>query len=271
MNRIRLFGNTPLVVKNLIIINVIMLLATMFLADRIDLVNLLGMHFYKSNHFGPWQLITHMFMHANFLHLALNMYALWMFGQTLEYDWGSKRFLFYYLVTGMGAVLFNMLVQYFDLSHLSHIIDNYAQHPNFSSFIEIVNKYVPVPNRSDSANEFITKFSAGANDPGIISNSISFLREYFTEVMDTPLVGASGAVFGVLLAFGMLHPNTELMFIFPPMPVKAKWVVLGYGAVELYSGVQQPGSNIAHFAHLGGMIFGFLLIKYWQANRKTFY
>jgi membrane associated rhomboid family serine protease len=275
MSRFRILGNTPPVVKNIIIINVIMVLATYVLASQnmIDLTDVLGMHFYKSEHFKIWQLITHMFMHSitDPFHILLNMYALWMFGQVLEFDWGGKRFLFYYLVTGIGAVLFNMLVQYFEFSHLAHIIDNYALHPNFSSFIGFLNKYLPVQNRSEAANDFIRKFSAGANDAGNLSDSVQFLRGYLTEIMDAPLVGASGAVFGVLLAFGMLHPNTELMLIFPPIPIKAKWAVIGYGAIELYSGVKQPGSNIAHFAHLGGMLFGFLLIKYWQTNRKTFY
>jgi membrane associated rhomboid family serine protease len=261
------------VIKNIIIINVIMVLATYVLASqfRIDLTDILGMHFYKSEHFKIWQIITHMFMHSitDPFHILFNMYALWMFGQVLEFDWGGKRFLFYYLVTGIGAVLFNMLVQYFELSHLTSLVNNYAEHPNFNAFMVFVNKYLP--DRTESANAFIRQFSASANDPGSLSDSVLFLREYVVEVMNAPLVGASGAVFGVLLAFGMLHPNTELMLIFPPIPIKAKWAVIGYGAIELYLGVKQPGSNIAHFAHLGGMLFGFLLIKYWQTNRKTFY
>ena len=269
MNRIRIFGNTPPVVKNLIIINAIMLLATMLLADRIDLVNLLGMHYYQSKQFGTWQIVTHMFMHANFLHLALNMYGLWMFGQDLEYEWGGKKFLFYFLTTGIGAVLFNMLVQYFELAHLSNIIYSYSQHPNWGSFNSFINKYLTDP--TDAAKTFITKFSDNADNPAYISQSVNFLRQYYTEVFNTPLVGASGAVFGVLLAFGMLYPNRELMMVFPPMIIKAKWAVIGYGAIELFMGVTQPGSDIAHFAHLGGVLFGFLLIKYWQTNRKTFY
>jgi membrane associated rhomboid family serine protease len=132
-----------------------------------------------------------------------------------------------------------------------------------------LNKYLP--NRTEAANAFVRQFSASANDPGNLSDSVLFLREYVIEVMNIPLIGASGAVFGVLLAFGMLHPNTELMLLFPPMPIKAKWAVIAYGAIELFLGVQGSTSNIAHFAHLGGMLFGFLLIKYWQAKRKTFY
>jgi membrane associated rhomboid family serine protease len=273
MSRFRILGNTPPVVKNIIIINVIMVLATYVLASQnmIDLTDVLGMHFYKSEHFKVWQLITHMFMHSitDPFHILFNMYALWMFGQILEFDWGGKRFLFYYMVTGIGAVLFNMLVQYFEISHLNNIISNYAQHPNLSEFMTFVNKYLP--NRTEAANAFVRQFSASANDPGNLSDSVLFLREYVIEVMNTPLIGASGAVFGVLLAFGMLHPNTELMLLFPPMPIKAKWAVIAYGAIELFLGVQGSTSNIAHFAHLGGMLFGFLLIKYWQANRKTFY
>jgi len=266
-----MFGDTPPVVKNIIFINVIMFVATMVLNSQFnyDLNNLLGIHYFQSKHFAVYQIVTHMFMHGSMFHIFFNMFALWMFGKVLESVWGSKRFLIYYMVTGIGAIAFNMLVQYFELAHLANVIDAYTQNPNFGSFNAFISKYISEPSGELSA--FIAKFGSDAKNPANINASIDILRQYFGEVFNSPTIGASGAVFGVLLAFGMLFPNTELMLIFPPIPIKAKWVVIGYGAIELYTGITEPGSNIAHFAHLGGMIFGFFLIKYWAADRKTFY
>jgi membrane associated rhomboid family serine protease len=273
MNGFNKFGGTPPAVKNIIFINVIMLLATIVLSSqfKIDLNDILGAHFFQSEHFKLHQLVTYMFMHdtTNMFHIFFNMFALWMFGKVLESVWGTKRFLIYYFVTGVGAIAFNMLVQYFELSHLSGIIDAYAQNPNFVTFNSFINKHISEP--SGALSSFINQFSADEKNPKYISDSILILHQYYFDVFNSPTIGASGAVFGILLAFGMLFPNTELMLIFPPIPIKAKWVVIGYGAIELYSGVTQSGSNIAHFAHLGGMVFGFFLIKYWKADRKTFY
>ena len=141
--------------------------------------------------------------------------------------------------------------------------------PSYDLFDSIMNKYVSVP--SDNLRAFSTQFQLNPNDLGVIDQSRMYMQSLYVEIVNTPTVGASGAIFGILLAFGMLFPNTELMLLFPPIPIKAKWFVLGYGAIELYSGLSQPGSNIAHFAHLGGMLFGFFLIKYWNSKRTNFY
>jgi membrane associated rhomboid family serine protease len=240
-----LFGMTP-VVKNIIFINIIMLLAYYAVGRvfNVDLIQILGMHFPKSEAFKPIQIITHMFMHAGFMHLFFNMFALYMFGQILENVWGPKRFIIYYFVTGLGAMILHesvIAVQYHKVMgmissiQLQDVIDN-----GYTYFLEHKVYLDPVK------------------------------RELQT-ILFTPTVGASGAVFGVLLAFGVLFPNTQLMLLFPPIPIKAKYFVMIYGGIELYLAVTQPGSSIAHAAHIGGMLFGYILIRIWRKTSNTLY
>jgi len=237
------FGGTPPVTKNLIIINVVMLLGTMVLQQvfKVNLNAVLGMFYFQSPLFAPWQIVTHMFMHGGIAHIFFNMYALWIFGKTLESVWGSKRFLIYYLATGLGAAFFHQLVNYIQFA------------PDIAAL-----KAAYSVDRINNAllNEIL--------QPG---------NQFYAIGRDLirPTVGASGAVYGVLLAFGMLFPNTPLFLMFIPIPIKAKWLVIGFGLLELYLGITQSGGNIAHFAHLGGMIFGFILIKYWNKYTSNFY
>ena len=223
------FSQLPEIVKNLLIINGLLFLGTISLENYgIDLTQMLALHQFQSPDFRPHQLVTHMFMHANFTHLFFNMFALWMFGKTLENVWGGKRFLIYYMFTGLGAAALHLGVSQYEILSLQ------AQ-----------------PNSSDL-------------------NMILEMRK-LNLLITTPTVGASGAVFGILLAFGMLFPNT-LLYIYFAIPIKAKYFVMVYGALELYSGLSNnPADNVAHFAHLGGMLFGFLLLKYWQKNNTQFY
>lgn len=213
----------PTITKNLLIINVLCFFGTI-VAGRygIDLERLLGLHFFLAPDFNPIQLVTYMFMHANFEHIFFNMFAVWMFGRTLESVWGAKRFLVYYMVCGIGAGLMQELVQYME-------------------YVFVWSQYSSV-------------FTA------------TFLSQFNT-------VGASGAVYGILLAFGMLFPNSEI-FVFPiPMPIKAKFFVIGYAVIELFLGIT-GGDGVAHFAHLGGMLVGFILIIYWRkknGGRRQFY
>ncbi len=235
----------PPVVKNLIIINVVMLILTELLKiSGVNLNGILGLYFPKSEFFRSWQVVTHMFMHGGFVHLLFNMFALWMFGRVLEQVWGPKRFLMYYLVTGLGAAFFFELVQFIQYNKVMAVIS--------PEQLQLV---------YDSGGEAISQGRNFADSQMGKLNSI----------LNVPVVGASGAVYGVLLAFGVLFPNTQLMFIFPPIPVKAKYVVIGYAAIELYLAITSPGSGIAHTAHLGGMIFGYLLIRYWRKTTKTLY
>ena len=240
------FFNLPPVVKNIIMINVLMLLAYYAAASvlGINLNAILGLYFPKSENFMPVQIVTHIFMHGGLWHLFFNMYALFIFGQILETTWGPKRFFIYYMTCGLGAALIHesvIAIQYYNLTELMD---------------------------PDQVQMVIEEGSALFNEGKLFTNDS---MQELQRLLNTPTVGASGAVFGILLAFGVLFPNTQLMLLIPPMPIKAKYFVLIYGAIELYLAVTQPGSNIAHAAHLGGMLFGYLLIRYWRKTTHTLY
>ncbi len=270
------FQILPPVVKNLLIINGIMFLATVVLGDRfdIDLADILGLHYPKSDKFNAFQLVSHLFMHGSFLHLFSNMFALWMFGNMLENLWGSKRFFIFYFVTGLGAALSHLIFTGYEVSKMQDAILLYASDANAVDFRMLVEHYKGlIP--GDQIDFFNRTYSDFVMNP--LSNvarqgSIEAANLLVKNKMDIPTVGASGAVFGVLLAFGMLFPNT-LLYLYFAIPIKAKYFVALYGLFELYSGFQNSaGDNVAHFAHLGGMLFGFILIKYWNKhNRNRFY
>jgi len=240
------FFGLPPVVKNIILINVIMLLADYAARSvyGVDLTRILGLYFPKSEQFMPLQIVTHMFMHGGFAHLFFNMFALFMFGQVLENVWGPKRFFIYYIVCGLGAALVHETV--------------------------IAIQYARILNVTDP-EQVQAVFNEGTD---LFLRGKVFANENMKDLqmlLNIPTVGASGAVFGILLAFGVLFPNTRLMLLIPPIPIKAKYFVLFYGALELYLAVTQPGSNIAHAAHLGGMLFGYVLIRYWRKTTNTLY
>ncbi len=262
--------STPPVLKNIIIINVLLFLAKLVLEKYgVSLNQYLALYYPGSEYFRPHQLITHMFMHAGWSHLIFNMFGLWMFGRILEQVWGSRRFMIYYFVTGIGAAALHLLVNHF------MIMDVMAQYKAMSNTLspETFEIFVQhnFPEFKASLQEFIDVWYAAPESLKMINQGQSYANELTTIMMNVPTVGASGAVFGILLGFGMLFPNTEIMLLFPPIPLKAKYFVMIFGAVELYLGISQPGSNVAHFAHLGGMIFGFFMIRYWNKHKKTFY
>lgn len=239
-------NSIPDVVKNLLIINGLMLLATFVAYESgYDLSSLLGLHHWSSDLFKPHQLVTYMFLHGDLMHLFFNMFALFMFGRVLEQIWGAKKFLIYYIATGIGAGLIQLLVTELRIQSLITEID--------PQLYEVV------------INEGLEIRQRGQNFTDSVARELNNLINIST-------VGASGAVFGILLAFGMLFPNVRLMLLFPPIPLKAKYFVIIYGVLELYLGIaNNPADNVAHFAHLGGMLFGFILIKMWKKNNTTFY
>ncbi|MFP4059729.1 MAG: rhomboid family intramembrane serine protease [Bacteroidota bacterium] len=262
-------GGTPPVVKNLLIINVLMLLATWVLRNTlgVDLTRVFGLYYFESEHFEPYQFVTHMFMHGGLWHLFFNMFALWMFGRVLETVWGSKRFFTYFVITGLGAAALHMLVNHFQISSIESAADKVLNSPTPDQFATFVKDYFPEYYRQ-VYGKLLDNWYNSPNSMVYIKQAREMMNELIQFRLNIPTVGASGAVFGVLLAFGMMFPNTRLMLLFPPIPIKAKYFVIMYGILELYLGLTQPGSNIAHFAHLGGMIFGFFLIKYWSKNRN---
>jgi membrane associated rhomboid family serine protease len=273
MNRFKSsgLGILPPVVKNLILLNVILLLADFVLKGTfgIDLIRILGLHYFKSEYFRPYQYVTHMFMHGGLAHIFFNMFALWMFGRVLESVWGPKRFLVYYFVTGLGAAAIHTFVNWIEYSSVINAAYEFINTPSPEGYAKFISDHVSNPN--PSVYQFINAWLANPNNTAYAIEAINMIENYVQTIINIPTVGASGAVFGVLLAFGMLFPNTQLMLLFPPIPIKAKYFVILYGGLEVYLAFTQPGSNIAHFAHVGGMLFGFILIKYWKKNRSNFY
>lgn len=259
-----MFFRIPQAVKNLLIINVLMLFATLAVrsAYGIDLNSKLGLYYFKSEHFQIWQYLTYMFMHGDFWHLFFNMYALFLFGAVLENHWGSKRFLIFYFITGVGAALTHTFVNHIQFGELVNDAHAFINTPSPALFKAFLNEHVNNPNRE--IYDFINKWSEYPKNAEFITTAQGMISNHVQDVVNIPTVGASGAVFGILLGFGMLFPNAQLMLLIPPMPIKAKYLVIIYGAIEVYFAISQPGSQIAHVAHLGGMLFGFFMIKLWN-------
>lgn len=231
-----LFRNMPTITKNLLIINVLVWIAQIILPKiGIDLTELLGLHFWMASDFNPAQIVTYMFLHSDsdFTHLFFNMFSLLMFGPLLERTLGEKRFLFYYITCGIGAALVQELVWQFTWK------DIFA--PMFANQVGW--------SMAEAHQALDMAIAQGQNIPA--------LNALLT-------VGASGGIFGILLAFGMLFPNLPLYIMFIPVPIKAKYMVWGYGAIEFFFGISGTMSSVAHFAHLGGMLFGLLLLLYWK-------
>lgn len=233
------FGGMPPVVKNLLILNGIFYLATFALGSRFnfDLNEYLGLHYFRSEKFYPHQLISYMFMHstADISHILFNMLGVYMFGALLEQVWGSKKFLMYYLFSGIGAALLQMVILYFSIE--------------------------PALNHHDTLMQ-------GVQNPELILQAAQNRSDYLNSFV---MIGASGALFGLLLAFGVLFPNT-VIYLYFFFPLKAKYFVILYGLLELFFGVSNfSGDNVAHFAHLGGMLFGFIMLFIWKKKNGSFY
>ncbi len=269
MNNIKQQFATPPVVKNLLIINILLFLLSSVSESiiNIDLYKHLAIFNYASDLFEPYQFISHLFLHADITHLFFNMFALWMFGRILESVWGSPRFFIYFMITGLGAAMIHLAVTYWGISDMRAAVSDFLQVPTPQGFETFLYEYFP-DLRNPSIVDFIFEWKENPDNIQYINEAINSVKILEQRMINVPTVGASGAVFGVLLAFGMLFPDTELMLLFPPIPIKAKYFVIGYGAIELFLGVvNRSGDNVAHFAHLGGMIFGFVLIKMWAVKR----
>mgnify|MGYP000274194487 CR=1 FL=1 len=262
----------PPIVKNLLIINALFFLGSLALEEfDIDVGKFLSLYYFESSFFRPYQYITHMFMHGNFQHILFNMFGLWMFGSAVEQTLGSKKFIIYFFITGIGAALLHTLILHYRISSVQEAFLAFQNTPspeyfkifmqdNFSQYFEIIS-------RDDYFKSLFSEYAKYPDNPQLAQGAINFIDSIIGQIMDIPTVGASGAIFGIVLAFGMLFPNAKMFFIFVPFPIKAKYFVIIYGIIELYEGVMnQPGDNVAHFAHLGGMLFGFLLLKYWKTK-----
>ncbi len=266
-----MFGNLTPIVKNLLLLN-IGIFFVQFLIPGVNLIEVLGLRYFGSSEFKPWQFVTHLFMHAGLWHLFGNMLALFIFGPLLERVWSGKRFLTFYLITGLGASLLYSAVTFYDLNQLENDASAYLENPTPTAFNQFINEHASFAYRDRDFYDFINKYEKNPENSTYISQSKANVRLVVNRKVDIPLVGASGAVFGILMAFGMLFPNTELFLLFLPIPIKAKYFVALYGAYELWAGFDRmPGDNVAHFAHLGGMLFAFILVKIWQKQNTRFY
>lgn len=236
--------NISPVVKNLLLINILFYIAQWTIPSFTQNLELYPI---SSEDFKPWQLATHFFMHSPYSigHIFFNMFALVIFGSQLERVWGAQRFLGYYISCALGAAVLHLGVNYYRI----HIIEINLSLEDLELF----------------RNTAYDAFQKGMNFKDPVLAQLNLLHH-------TPMLGASGAVFGLLAAFGYLFPNTELMLLFPPIPIKAKYFVIGYAALELYLGVSNnPSDNVAHFAHLGGALVGIIIVLYWGKNRNSFF
>ena len=235
-------NSIPPITRNILIINAIVWLACLaFERLNIDLANILGIHYFQSRGFQLFQIITYMFTHVNLTHIFFNMFAVFMFGTVLERRWGAKRYLSYYMITGIGAGLIQILVCHCRIQLLLPDLPAEALNAVHGQGYDLLRQNM----------NFVEKLG----DLNLLYNVTT--------------IGASGAVFGILLAFGMLYPNTPLFLMFIPIPIKAKYFVVIYGLIELYLGfANHAGDNVAHFAHLGGMLFGLIMLLYWRQKEK---
>lgn len=232
-------------IKHLIIINAIVFIAPQIL--QLDFTNILGLHFPKNEHFGIWQYVTHMFMHGSFPHILFNMYGLWAFGSPLEQMWGRNKFLFFYFSAGIGAAIIYTLVNYYQFNSI------------FQLFL----------GAGLSENEVIEILKVGSTNDYRLNGVLT--QENFEKIVSlyhTPAVGASGAVYGVLVAFGMYFKDAKLALIFFPVPIAAKYFIPALIAFDLFFGMTRYSvGNIAHFAHVGGALIGFIIAWYWKKNQ----
>lgn len=272
--RVSRFEVLPPVIKNIIIINVLVFMAQKVFgnSDFINMEDTFALHTWQSPLFKPWQFLTYMFMHGSIDHIFFNMLALWMFGSTLENLWGPKKFLTFYLICGLGAALAHMVALYYGthefINSATQLLNNFDQ-GHFQNF------YAKYNMEGRLTEEGIKKVEQWYLDPGnreLRGNMYAMTQGFVESKINEPTLGASGAVFGCLAAFGYLFPNTYIYMYFM-MPIKAKWLVLAYAGVELLQAIENSaGDNVAHIAHLGGALFGLILVYFWnKTNRKTFY
>ena len=249
-----LFGNLPTVTKNFLIINALMLFATVtFENQNINLTQMLGAHNFLSPLFQPYQVVTHFFMHGDLMHLIFNMFGLLMFGTHLERVWGSKRFFWFYIITALGSLA---LYAGFGTWEMYQVKQQILSQPDGAFIVADLNAAI-----REAVNTNMLSTAISSNE---------LYNDYFISGY-VPMVGASGAIYGILVGFAVLFPNTELMLMFPPIPIKAKYLVAILMVVALYLSFNDNTSNVAHLAHLGGGIVGFILVKWMNKDRGRFY
>lgn len=263
-----MFRNITPVVQNLLLINIVLFLVSSFLFPQLN--DWFALYYIHSTYFKPFQFLTYMFMHSDFWHLFGNMFGLLIFGPLLEQFLGPKKLLILWMVCGIGSgVLYSGYTSY-RMSNLEDKVVAFQNNPDPESFNKLV-----IENRGffqRAVFDFVDDYSRNPEDPNKISQAKQTLEAIVDIQANVPMVGASGALFGVLIAFAMLFPNTQLFLLFPPMPIKAKYMVLFYSLYTVYNVlVNNPMDNVAHFAHLSGLLIGAVLVYYWKKERNSFY
>jgi membrane associated rhomboid family serine protease len=262
-----MFNFTP-TVRALLLVNVLVYFVMSSMGQQA--VDLFALHSVLSDKFSVLQLGTHMFLHGGFGHLFSNMIGLIVFGPLLEQFWGPRRFLTFYLLTGLGAAALYLTVNYFETAALLQAFETYRANPTNGEFVGFISEYAR--SISDELVPFIQKFDSDSRNSAYIEEGRQFIATYVNAQVNVPMVGASGAIFGVIMAFGLLFPNTELFLLFLPFPIKAKYLVAMYALWEVYTGIYKAQADgIAHFAHIGGMLFAYIIVRVWGSQRKTFY
>ena len=262
-----MFNLTP-TVRNLLIINVLLLVLGNSMPD-LPIVKFGALYPIGSPFFQPWQFLTHMFLHGGWGHLISNMFGLISFGPMLEQRWGPQRFLAFWLICGVGAGTLYEGIRYYEINKMEQARQEYHRAPSSGAYREFFENYLPQANGYTSVAADLQR---NPDSPERIAGTTQTIDAIVTATLASPMLGASGALFGLLFAFAYLFPNTELMLLFFPFPIKAKYFVFLYALYELYSGVHRtPGDNVAHFAHLGGLLIGFILLKIWERDRQEFY
>ena len=271
-----MFNLTPMV-KNLLIINVAIHLILTVLGGLGDKLSEMGSVYYLfSDNFFIFQHVTYMWLHGGFMHLLFNMIGLIVFGPMLEQVWGYKKFLIYYLIVGIGAGLFYGAADIVQNRTLEGDTEQYISNPNVEDFYKFIHKH-KYPNISLESLEKLEYFADNYYEYPDNSNyeeeSVSYVKTiHYRKTEGHSMLGASGAIMGILLAFGMLFPNRELMLLIPPMPIKAKYLVFIYGAYQVYKAINPTqGDNVSYLTHIGGLLVGFLVLKYWQKKHGSFY
>jgi membrane associated rhomboid family serine protease len=266
-----MFNRLTPVVKNILLINVGIFFIGSLL--KLPLSDWFGLRVVFSEDFALYQFLTYMWIHGSFGHLLGNMFAVFIFGPILEQVWGSKRFLTFYLITGIGAAAIYGGADFAEKLKIKQDAEVFMQNPNPDSFqLFIIDHKSPRYNVAVLA-DFADEFYDHPDDREYLAQSRSIVKTMYTQSVDIPMVGASGAVFGVLMAFAMLFPNMQLMLLFPPIPIRAKYLVFAYAMFEIYSEINRSvGDNVAHLAHLGGMLIAFILLKFfWHKTNNRYY
>ncbi|WP_375416619.1 rhomboid family intramembrane serine protease [uncultured Hymenobacter sp.] len=264
-----MFNLTP-TVRNLLIANVILFLIQTSLLP--GLTQLGSLYPIGSPYLQPWQFVTYMFLHGSWGHILSNMFGLISFGPLLEQRWGAQRFLTFWLVCGIGAGVLYEGVRFYEINRMEQARQEYHRNPSGGDFAEFFRQYLPDAHGYESVAAALQR---NPQSQELIASTTQTIDEVVTQTRDSRnggMLGASGALFGILFAFAYLFPNTELFLLFFPFPIKAKYLVFFYAMYELYSGVHRtPGDNVAHFAHLGGLVIGFVILKVWERGRGQFY